>query len=219
MNERLQHKYNRNKKSSLCLNHQKLYFVFPFVLPIKSDVLGQLLKYSFHINIAQPLLHYLILSKRWRIWLIAIFEFYNCEGNLILTLRPQSTSPWIRHFLLSKAVWTRFFPLYKRIFNEISNETIGKARLLRLELAIPISNRERIRSKALGGGALLDMGVYPLNIAVFLFGKPDDISVQGTMMSGTGEDNHTPTRFTIIWLVATFYISIVFLTRGRAFAL
>lgn len=88
--------------------------------------------------------------------------------------------------------------MYKRIFNEISNETIGKARLLRLELAIPISNRERIRSKALGGGALLDMGVYPLNIAVFLFGKPDDISVQGTMMSGTGEDNHTPTRFTII---------------------
>ncbi|XP_064596758.1 trans-1,2-dihydrobenzene-1,2-diol dehydrogenase-like [Liolophura sinensis] len=87
-----------------------------------------------------------------------------------------------------EAVWTRFFPLYQRILNEMSNETIGKARVLRLELAIPISNRERIRSKVLGGGALLDMGVYPLNIAVFLFGKPDDISVQGTMMGDTEVD-------------------------------
>lgn len=56
--------------------------------------------------------------------------------------------------------------------------------MLRVQFAFPALSMERISNKALGGGALLDLGVYPLNIAVFLFGKPDKVTIEGAMIGG-----------------------------------
>lgn len=98
------------------------------------------------------------------------------------------TSKWLKsvHALCTQAVWSRFFPLYERLIPELASGIIGDSKLLRIEFSVPISEVPRIRDKALGGGALLDIGVYPLNIAVFLFGRPDKILAEGTMMdSGT----------------------------------
>ncbi|XP_064596842.1 trans-1,2-dihydrobenzene-1,2-diol dehydrogenase-like [Liolophura sinensis] len=87
-----------------------------------------------------------------------------------------------------EAVWSRYFPLYERLVQELASGTIGKLKLLSIQFALPLWDVPRIRDKALGGGALLDIGVYPLNIAVFLFGIPDKILTEGTMMdSGVDE--------------------------------
>ncbi|XP_064596840.1 trans-1,2-dihydrobenzene-1,2-diol dehydrogenase-like [Liolophura sinensis] len=86
-----------------------------------------------------------------------------------------------------EAVWTRFFPIFKRVLEELAKQTVGKARMLRVQFAFPAFSMERISNKALGGGALLDLGVYPLNIAVFLFGKPDKVTIEGTMIGDVDE--------------------------------
>ena len=52
-----------------------------------------------------------------------------------------------------------------------SGELIGRPYMLTANLGYPIEHKERIRKPELCGGALLDLGVYPINLAFMLFGN------------------------------------------------
>lgn len=73
--------------------------------------------------------------------------------------------------LLAEAIWTRYMPMRKTLDDVLASGVIGKATSLYATLSYPISQVERMQEPALAGGALLDLGVYPLNFASMVFGN------------------------------------------------
>lgn len=77
-----------------------------------------------------------------------------------------------RKVFLGEAIWTRYMPFSKEIVRLVhSDELIGRPYMLTANLGYPIEDKERIRKPELCGGALLDLGVYPINLAFMLFGN------------------------------------------------
>ena len=72
---------------------------------------------------------------------------------------------------LMEAVWTRFLPLAETLKSLLEEErVIGNVRLVTADLGFPLSHVERMREPALAGGALLDLGIYPLTFASMVLG-------------------------------------------------
>ena len=73
---------------------------------------------------------------------------------------------------LMEAMWTRFQPALIKLRELLAAGTIGEQRMLRGELAFraPFDPSGRLFDPALGGGALLDLGIYPLALAAMIFG-------------------------------------------------
>lgn len=90
--------------------------------------------------------------------------------------------------LLAEAMWTRYMPNRQMISGVINGGVIGKVTSLTANLGYVISHVERMREPSLAGGALLDIGVYPINFALMAFG--DDIkSIDATaVMTEKGVD-------------------------------
>lgn len=78
-----------------------------------------------------------------------------------------------RGLLLTEAIWTRYMPMRSTIDAIIRSGVIGKPTSLSANLGYPLEHVERLVKPDLCGGALLDLGVYPLNFASMVFG--DDI--------------------------------------------
>ena len=73
--------------------------------------------------------------------------------------------------LLVEAIWTRFMPA-RKIINDLANSNlIGRITSLSANLGYNIAHVERIQRPELCGGALLDVGIYPLNFALMVFGN------------------------------------------------
>lgn len=73
--------------------------------------------------------------------------------------------------LSSQGFWTRFFPAWKRLRALVDEGALGECRVLQGALAFPLRAVERLREPSLGGGALLDLGGYGLQMASALLGR------------------------------------------------
>ena len=71
---------------------------------------------------------------------------------------------------LAEAMWTRYMPMLTTIREVIGSGIIGEPKTLTANLGYVISDKERLMDRALGGGALLDVGVYTINFALMIFG-------------------------------------------------
>ncbi len=71
--------------------------------------------------------------------------------------------------LLAEAIWTRYMPSRKMIDDLVAAGTIGEVTSLTANLGYVLGNKERLQSPELAGGALLDVGVYPVNFALMVF--------------------------------------------------
>jgi predicted dehydrogenase len=78
-----------------------------------------------------------------------------------------------RGLFVLEALWTRFQPAVRLIREVIASGEIGTPRFLEACFGLAISHKERVKNPALGGGALLDLGIYPLNFAAMHFGLAD----------------------------------------------
>lgn len=82
-----------------------------------------------------------------------------------------------KEVFLMEAMWTRFLPLCTYLKEEISGGKLGKIQFIQIsfgEVAAP--EKERLHKASLGGGALMDIGVYGVNFAQWLLGEnPDNI--------------------------------------------
>lgn len=74
-----------------------------------------------------------------------------------------------------EALWTRFLPAVQRARELLTEGTIGKIERAEASLVFhrPFDASNRLFDPALGGGVLLDLGVYPISVAGFLFGTPE----------------------------------------------
>ena len=75
--------------------------------------------------------------------------------------------------LLTEAIWTRYMPMMMKLKEVLASNVIGEPTMLTANLGYNIAYKARINEPALGGGALLDLGVYVLNFASMVFG--DDV--------------------------------------------
>lgn len=83
-----------------------------------------------------------------------------------------------RKLFLMEAMWTRFIPAVQEAHRLIKAGAIGAVRMINADFGYRSSFRPESRTfdPALGGGALLDVGIYPLSLASMLLGTPDRIS-------------------------------------------
>ena len=79
-----------------------------------------------------------------------------------------------KNVLVAEAIWTRYQPMRKMIYDAAWSGLVGKPRTIQANLSYAISHKPRIIEPALAGGALLDVGVYALNFCEMVFGHPDE---------------------------------------------
>ncbi|XP_054892340.1 trans-1,2-dihydrobenzene-1,2-diol dehydrogenase-like isoform X1 [Poeciliopsis prolifica] len=90
---------------------------------------------------------------------------------------------------LMEAVWTRFFPVSVEIRRLLAQQYIGEVKMVRANFGVPLLHVPRAVQKDLGGGALLDLGIYCLQFInmVYKGEKPESIQASGALLE-TGVD-------------------------------
>jgi predicted dehydrogenase len=84
--------------------------------------------------------------------------------------------------LLMEGLWTYFLPHYNFVLAELNNKNYGN--LLRVEADFgfvkTFNESSRLFNKSLGGGSILDIGIYPIFAALSTLGMPDTIAANAT---------------------------------------
>jgi predicted dehydrogenase len=115
-----------------------------------------------------------------------------CEKPLAMTeaevVRMVSSAELAGRFLM-EAIWSRFLPSYVTLWELLAQGRIGEPLLVEADFGfrMPVDAAHRLFDPARGGGALLDLGIYPLQLASLVLGIPDRIVATGHLGS-TGVD-------------------------------
>lgn len=109
-----------------------------------------------------------------------------CEKPM--TLNARETAECIalarsRGLFLMEAVWMRFIPAIRQLKSWVQSGLIGDVQMISADFHfnLPFDANHRLYNPELGGGALLDLGIYPLNFAVNLLGFPEHIDARATL--------------------------------------
>jgi len=97
-----------------------------------------------------------------------------------------------RGVFVMEAMWTRFLPYTRDLLALITDGVLGEVLAVSADFGVrfPPDPSARLLSPKLGGGSLLDLGVYPVSLACLLLGAPTSVTAVGTRAS-TGVDAHT----------------------------
>jgi predicted dehydrogenase len=92
---------------------------------------------------------------------------------------------------LMEALWTQFIPAYQKMQRTIRKGMIGKVVNLRADFSFkaPFMPDQRVFNRDLGGGALLDIGIYPVFFALSILGKPEKIKALATFGKSQVDEN------------------------------
>jgi len=97
---------------------------------------------------------------------------------------------------LMEAMWTRFQPAMIQVRKWIADGEIGDVQLVRANLSFDIdfNPESRLFKPELGGGAMLDVGIYPISFAYMVLGSPQTIHSTATL-GPTGTDDRSAYMF------------------------
>lgn len=93
-----------------------------------------------------------------------------------------------KNLLVTEAIWTRYMPSRKMIDDLLAEKVIGNVKKMTANLNYPLLDKERIVKPELAGGALLDVGIYPLNFAYMHFGDGIKEIHSAAQMTSAGVD-------------------------------
>ncbi|MCB9787640.1 MAG: Gfo/Idh/MocA family oxidoreductase [Deltaproteobacteria bacterium] len=95
-----------------------------------------------------------------------------------------------RGVFLMEAMWTRFVPLWADLRARIAGGAIGTPRLLAADFGFRTDYDEGsiLFDPAMGGGALLDVGVYPVSLAHMIWGRPEAVAAVAHMTPSGVDD-------------------------------
>ncbi|NUU25899.1 MAG: Gfo/Idh/MocA family oxidoreductase [Streptomycetaceae bacterium] len=115
-----------------------------------------------------------------------------CEKPLTATVAGATAlvkQAQTANVFLMEAMWMRFNPVILRARDVIASGAIGNVRSVTASFGFPqaYDATHRYFDPAQGGGALLDLGVYPVALAYFLLGEPEHVHVTGSL-AATGVD-------------------------------
>lgn len=90
---------------------------------------------------------------------------------------------------LMEAMWSRFLPAYRVLVSVLASGAIGEPLTVEGDFGfrIPVTPDHRLFDLRLGGGALLDLGIYPVQLCSLVFGIPDRVAAVG-VIGTTGVD-------------------------------
>jgi predicted dehydrogenase len=90
-----------------------------------------------------------------------------------------------------EAMWTRFLPAYVVLREILGSGRIGDPVVVEADLGfrVPVIPDYRLFDLAQGGGALLDLGVYALQLCSLVLGRPDRVVAEG-VIGTTSVDEH-----------------------------
>ncbi|MGN6700886.1 MAG: Gfo/Idh/MocA family protein [Thermomicrobiales bacterium] len=115
-----------------------------------------------------------------------------CEKPFALNARQAEEMVALaraKKLFLMEAMWSRYYPAMVEARRLLKEGAIGEPRMLAADLGFrsTVGKEHRLRNPALGGGALLDVGVYPVSFASMIFGEPKTITSQAKL-GETGVD-------------------------------
>jgi predicted dehydrogenase len=115
-----------------------------------------------------------------------------CEKPFALNARQagrMADTATRRGVFLMEAMWSRFLPSYRVLRDLVAEGRIGDPLLVESDFGfrMPVMPEHRLFDPRLGGGALLDVGIYPVQLCALVLGKPDRVSADGVIGS-TGVD-------------------------------
>lgn len=102
-----------------------------------------------------------------------------------------------RGLLVMEAMWTRYLPHMVRIRELIAEGALGDIRAVSADHTqlLPTDPAHRLNALELGGGALLDLGIYPISFIWDILGAPTSIRAVGRLID-TGADSEVATVMT-----------------------
>ncbi|XP_058449113.1 trans-1,2-dihydrobenzene-1,2-diol dehydrogenase-like [Malaya genurostris] len=81
-----------------------------------------------------------------------------------------------------EAIWSRFFPSYIHLKNRINAGDLGEIKEVDVEFGFFLSDVDRLRLKGLGGGTVLDLGVYTIQVSLWAFrDAPSEVIAKGQL--------------------------------------
>jgi len=97
---------------------------------------------------------------------------------------------------LMEALWTYFLPHYQFVLKLTASKKYGELKELKADFGFeaPYDTQKRIFNKELGGGSLLDVGIYPVFAAFTILGIPDEI-IAHAQIGETGVDENCDIQF------------------------
>jgi dihydrodiol dehydrogenase / D-xylose 1-dehydrogenase (NADP) len=101
-----------------------------------------------------------------------------------------------KNLFLMEAMWTRFLPVITKFRQLLDARIIGEIKFITANLGFKsdFEPQHRIMSLKLGGGALLDIGVYPISLTCMILGVPDTITTM-VQFAPTGVDEQAAILF------------------------
>lgn len=90
---------------------------------------------------------------------------------------------------LMEALWTRFLPTTQKILELIRSDTVGRIHAVKADFGFKahFDPESRLFNPELAGGALLDIGLYPVFLAYLILGNPDQV-LAAARIGPTGVD-------------------------------
>lgn len=115
-----------------------------------------------------------------------------CEKPLALNARQarrMADAARARGVFLMEAMWSRFLPAYRVLADVLASGRVGTPLVVEADFGFrrPVAPEHRLFDRGLGGGALLDLGVYPVQLCSLVFGAPDRVVAAG-VVGETGVD-------------------------------
>ena len=94
---------------------------------------------------------------------------------------------------LMEAMWMRCNPLVRRLQQLLATGELGDVQQVRADLGFVVDKppTDRLLDPALGGGALLDMGIYPLTFASLFLGEPSTMTAAAALSEAGADLNLT----------------------------
>ncbi len=88
-----------------------------------------------------------------------------------------------KNLFLMEALWTRFIPATEKLLEILNSNVIGDLKSVRADFGFKAmyEPEKRLFNNALGGGALLDIGIYPIFMSLLTMGMPTEIKALATM--------------------------------------
>ncbi len=101
-----------------------------------------------------------------------------------------------KRLFLMEAMWMRFIPAVRELRRILSEGAIGDVQMMEADFGFPapFDPHGRLFDPDLGGGALLDLGIYPISLAYWLFGPPDRVESLA-VLGRTGVDEKSAALF------------------------
>ncbi len=92
---------------------------------------------------------------------------------------------------LMEGMWTGCMPFIDKIVSLIKDDIIGTPQYLTADFGFtaPVDVNGRLYNKSLGGGSVLDVGIYPIFLATLIFGNPSTIKTV-SKLTETGVDEY-----------------------------